>query len=314
MVIVHVIGNVSSHSSWTDLHWKFGSMQENEFRGNPEFLRHHSQVNTGTSWRDSEYEHNWQYLSLMDEIDIVSWSKAKVRVYSDSVLSLEKLWDLPLSASHAEDPECKNGTLNPKNLEIELSSWQCSTTSNGQEKETERFVFQIQKKARRTRRDSRRDIRRSSALETRRSGMQIATTNLRENEIPSLHRGCNDSGKQGTQSSQGPVPWVVESWESWKEKKRYTSILMLRTELWFRIIHSVNQLRSSLKLVWRVRSKAAGEKGKLRTKFAEWTLRYVLQGQKEHLEKDCENVFRTLNHVQPVNSRKFAKSHRSGTG
>ena len=53
---------------------------------------------------------------------------------------------------------CKYGTLNPKILEIGLSSGQCSTTLKRQEKEMKRIVFQIQTKSTFTRRDSRRDI------------------------------------------------------------------------------------------------------------------------------------------------------------
>ena len=45
-------------------------------------------------------------------------------------------------------------------------------------------------KSRRTRRDSRMDVGRSWAVETKRSAMEIATTNLRENGNPSLHRWC----------------------------------------------------------------------------------------------------------------------------
>ena len=41
---------------------------------------------------------------------------------------------------------CKNGTLNLKNSQIGSSSCQCSTMLIGQEKETNRFVFRIQKK------------------------------------------------------------------------------------------------------------------------------------------------------------------------
>ena len=68
---------------------------------------------------------------------------------------------------------CKSGTLNLKNLEIEFSSCQCSTTLNGQENETERFVFQLQKSQ-----DVREEIL-ARTLETIRSGMRIAPANLR---------------------------------------------------------------------------------------------------------------------------------------
>ena len=62
---------------------------------------------------------------------------------------------------------CKSGTLNLRNSQIGSSSCQCSTVLIGQEKEAMIFVFQLQKKSRRTRRNSRRDTGRSSVLETK---------------------------------------------------------------------------------------------------------------------------------------------------
>ena len=97
-------------------------------------------------------------------------------------------------------------------------------------KETQRIVFQS---------DESQEVREEILARTvdvprpwRRKGsdMEIATTNLRENGIPSHHRWCNDSRKQVTQSSQVPVPRVVESCESKEEKKPYTSMRMLRTQ------------------------------------------------------------------------------------
>ena len=88
---------------------------------------------------------------------------------------------------------CKDGKLNHKNLEIVSSSCPCPTTSIGQRRESKRIVFQIQTKSRCTRRDSRKDIGRSLVLETQRSRMETATTNLMENGIPLPHRWYNDS-------------------------------------------------------------------------------------------------------------------------
>ena len=97
---------------------------------------------------------------------------------------------------------CEEGILNQKNLEIVSSSCQCSMTSIGQRREKKRIVFQIQTKSRCTRRDSRKDIVRSSVVETKRSGMGTATANLMENGIPLLRRWYKDSEKQVTQSLQ----------------------------------------------------------------------------------------------------------------
>ena len=104
MEIVHVIGNESSHSSWTELHWELGRTQEHELRGNPKFLRYRSEVDSAPFWRDSARETNWKCSSLMDEIYTVSWScdqvdKAKVHVYPDSVLCVNST---PTSTERAE--------------------------------------------------------------------------------------------------------------------------------------------------------------------------------------------------------------------
>ena len=45
-----------------------------------------------------------------------------------------------------------------------------------------------------------------------------------------LHKWCNGSLKQVTQFSHVPVPWVVESWGSWKEKEPYISMRIIRTQ------------------------------------------------------------------------------------
>ena len=68
----------------------------------------------------------------------------------------------------------KSGTLNLRNSQTGSSSCQCSTTLIGQGRETMRFVFEIQKKSRFSRRNSRKDIGRSSVLEMKRSGLEKA--------------------------------------------------------------------------------------------------------------------------------------------
>ena len=39
----------AAHSSWTELHGEFGSIQEHELRRNPEFIRYRSHDGIGTS-------------------------------------------------------------------------------------------------------------------------------------------------------------------------------------------------------------------------------------------------------------------------
>ena len=92
--VVHVFVNESRHSSWHELIGDPGGLQEYELRGNSEFIQYHTETDIRVFWRNSECEHDWKYISLMDEIDIVSWSsdplyKAKVRVFSDSAVSGE---------------------------------------------------------------------------------------------------------------------------------------------------------------------------------------------------------------------------------
>ena len=76
--IVHVINDKSSHPSWTQLHKEFGDVQERQIWGHSEFIRYHSEVDMGSSRRDSECEAYRKHRSIMDEIYIVSWSSDQV--------------------------------------------------------------------------------------------------------------------------------------------------------------------------------------------------------------------------------------------
>ena len=59
VVIVHVFGNDSRHSSWTGLHREFGRIQEHELRGNSEFIRYHSEIDVETVCHGTRpHEHN----------------------------------------------------------------------------------------------------------------------------------------------------------------------------------------------------------------------------------------------------------------
>ena len=77
---------------------------------------------------------------------------------------------------------CENGiSIEPEKTQTGSSSCQCSTISTGQEKENKEFVFRIQKKSRKTRKDFRRDTGCFSVLETKRSCMQLFFAHLKEN-------------------------------------------------------------------------------------------------------------------------------------
>ena len=85
--------NDSSHSSWTKLFGKYGSVQENELRGHSEPTQYHEHSaetmnvrtieSTSPSWTKSTSSHD----------QVSQWTKAKVLVYSDSVLCLVKMND-----------------------------------------------------------------------------------------------------------------------------------------------------------------------------------------------------------------------------
>ena len=47
--IIHVIINESSRSSWTYVYREFGGIQEYEFRGDPDFVRYHSEFDIWTT-------------------------------------------------------------------------------------------------------------------------------------------------------------------------------------------------------------------------------------------------------------------------
>ena len=76
--IVHAINDKSSHPSWAHLHKACGDVQERQIWGNSEFIRYHSEVDMGSSWRDSKCEASRKHRSIMDEIYIVSWSSDQV--------------------------------------------------------------------------------------------------------------------------------------------------------------------------------------------------------------------------------------------
>ena len=113
--VVHVFVNESRHSSWHELIGDPGGLQEYELRGNSELIQYHTETDIGAFWRNSECEHDWKYISLMDEIDIVSWSsdplnKAKVRVFSDSAVSGEDVI--------SKRSSCKMGRSSGVNLDV----------------------------------------------------------------------------------------------------------------------------------------------------------------------------------------------------
>ena len=96
---VHVFVNESSHSSWTELFGEFGDLQEHELRGNSAYpinitqklTLEHSEEILNVRTIDSA-SHSWT-ISVLSHDQVIQWTKAKVRVYSDSVLCLERMND-----------------------------------------------------------------------------------------------------------------------------------------------------------------------------------------------------------------------------
>ena len=195
-------------------------------------------------------------------------------------------------------------------------------TSIGHEKESKIFVFRIHKKTRCTRIDSRWDIGRSCFLETKRSGMEDAITNLKENGVRLLHKWCNDSRKLSP-FSQVPVPWLVESWRSCKERNHTLQCGYLDHRALIpnhSFCQSAQCLRRSFKMERRVRSEAkenSVNRQMLKSVNSQEvkSLVCVIQGRKQPPGTDCKNIFRPLNHYPELsNSQGFANLHHFGTG
>ena len=91
---VHVFVNESSHSSWTEWFAEPKGLQDHELRGIQSLFNNTQKLMLEHSEGVSECETAWQ-VHLLHGRDqyclIIQWEKAKVRVYSDSVLCLRKL-------------------------------------------------------------------------------------------------------------------------------------------------------------------------------------------------------------------------------
>ena len=75
---IYVDDDDSGHSSWTKLHWKFGSIQQHKLRGTSESIRFHSEVDIESSSRVSGCDNDWLDISFMDEIYTFSRSSDHV--------------------------------------------------------------------------------------------------------------------------------------------------------------------------------------------------------------------------------------------
>ena len=230
---------ITKYSNGTKLHREFEDLLE--------FVRHHPEVGIFQSRRDSE--HDWMYEVL--QIPSFAWGKCEI---SQKQIEDEKVkWtnvNKPILAERIiwswwrtdwVRKVCKNKTLNLRILEIESSSCQCSTTSNGQRKETQMNVFQIPNKSKITRRDS----HEASVLETKRNGMTSQLYSWRRMRFHGHTR------VERLKETNHPVlkSTSVLSCGILKRKKNRDTIHFTAdassTELLYRTIHSANQFRIS---------------------------------------------------------------------
>ena len=189
-------------------------------------------VGTSPSWTRSTLSHD----------QVITWTKAKVRVHSDSVLCLEKMSEANRRWENQEQNQQSNSyrelqgiagepiefewnifpgltsleilqkiqkDLQDRNIEPEKFEDRIIFMSMFKDiewtKRIQRNVFRIPNESRITRRDSRKDTGHSSALETTRIGVELSVFRLREHEILPPHRWWNDSKKPVIQYSRASV-------------------------------------------------------------------------------------------------------------
>ena len=275
--------------------------------------------------------------SVLSHDQVIQWTKARVPVRSDSVLclgkmneskdaitrwegqvegfknvSLENCWRsswirveyfprIYVIADSSEDPGWVARTEHRawKNSQVGSSSCQCSTTSIGERKEMMEFVFRIQKKSRSTRRDAREDTGHFWVLETKRSGMELFLTHLKENEILQPVKWWNDSKIQVIQYSGVLVLLVVKFWKRRMAETPYTSIRMLE------------QFGRTEEEKGQEKQKESVTKDAL-TCVKSQEVKLLVSLQNNYLEPVCGKTIRTSNHwPRQFDSQGFANSHRS---
>ena len=218
---VYVFVNESSHSTWTKLFGELGNLQEHELRRNSDFIQRKLILERSDGILNV-HTPSWTRLTCAQD-QVIQRTKAKVRVFSDSVVCLEKMWAhkkqlldgkvrwknskcLLLTKNYWESMEnqlnsigkfsqdlrywrffrksrmiCENGTLKPEKFTDRITTM--FNDINWTRKGNDGICISNSEKSRKTRRDSCRDIGRSSVLETKRSGMGLSAVHLKDNEI-----------------------------------------------------------------------------------------------------------------------------------
>ena len=186
--------------------------------------------------------------------------------------ALEFEWNISQDLRHSrlfrDSRMTCNGTLNLRNSQIG-SSCQCSTKVIGQGKETMRSVFRIQKKSRRTRRNSRRD---TFPLSWRCKEV------VWKIKVPSWRR-CSDSRKQVPvfTSASALSCGILRMPERKRNRTLKYGCLKHRTLVPnHSFCESAQYLRSSFELVWAIRfdRRRRGDKKAPPTKENPWTKWY----------------------------------------
>ena len=271
-----VFVNESSHSSWTESFGEPEGLQEHELRGNPELCQYHTKIDIGAFWRDSECLYDWQCTSswtrsVLSHDQVIQWTKAKVRVYSDSILCPGKMngsegaierWTGLQNVSLIKNIEGTRWRSNwirvacvPRIFDIADSSENPGLFAREdhlhvsvqrhllvKERKWRNWYFEIRTCQGLPEEILARTLDDSGSWRGEEVAWNSSFHTIRKMGFPQPIRWWSDSKTQVMQYSSFSVLCVVEFWTRRMAETPYTSTRMLRTQLLFQIFHSVNQL------------------------------------------------------------------------
>ena len=225
MVIVHVINDENSHPSWTNLHRNFWNTQERELPENSKFIQYHSEVDMSTiqgeilNAKPIGSTNPSLTRSTLSNGQRMKWTKAKVFVYSDSILCLgefqiiqkqiedgkatwqnfdwvflmENCWELMVIEFEENVflPHCrflrrsrmiyKNETPNPNLRRSNYHHVKIQWYWMDKKRWEENCISNSEKKSKHVRKGSRQGLEHCSVLEGKRSGVDPFLTHPKEN-------------------------------------------------------------------------------------------------------------------------------------
>ena len=162
---------------------------------------------------------------------------AHVRSFGSESKMGKSSWRMSSSSGTVhQDKNLQDRNIEPESLKIESSSCQCSMTSNGHREEIQKYVFQIPNKSRNTRRDSREDT--LVILQSWRRKEMVWNYQLYTWKRMGFHSHSEtDHPKMKSVSavSRGLLKRITET-------TKHFSADVSNTELFFRTVHSANQL------------------------------------------------------------------------